>query len=266
MAAMPDPSDERWVDLAAAADPEQVGGKAARLGELIRHGLRVPAGLVVTTATHRDRRAGAANGSTLAESLRAHLRERDPDRLFAVRSSATVEDSARASFAGQFRSLLNVRREDVPEAVARVQDSVDNPSAAAYARRMGIAAPQTLAVIVQEQVAARLSGVCFSVDPVSGAATVLIEYAEGLGDEVVGGRALPDGVQRFRRDGGIPELIADPEGEGHADLVEVARTAVHLERLLGVPQDMEWAVDETGLWILQARPITTLVHGGESGL
>src|SRR5690348_2521327 len=107
-----------WVTLAHADDPAVVGGKAAQLGRLRRAGLPVPDGGVVTVAAQRRLRDGTLRLDALAATVHSRLSGYSADEIFAVRSSAEVEDSARASFAGQFRSLLGVRRDDVPAAVA----------------------------------------------------------------------------------------------------------------------------------------------------
>ena len=245
-----------WVPLESADDPAVVGGKAASLRRCIAARLSVPAGGVVTIAAHRRRLDGELSEAALAAAIRSRLARFPPGEVFAVRSSAEVEDSARASFAGQFQSLLNVSRDDVPGSVRAVQDSAANPSARRYAARLGVPAPDALAVIVQLQVLARVAGVCFTVDPVTGRDDVLVEYALGIGDAVVGGQAIPAGSHRFRRsaDG---TLVPGADGEYLAEAQRVAEIAIALESRFGSPQDVEWAYDTEQLWLLQARPITT---------
>ncbi|MEV4315561.1 PEP/pyruvate-binding domain-containing protein [Actinocrispum sp. NPDC049592] len=224
------------IPLARAYDVEVAGGKAARLGTLIRLGVPVPPGYVVV---------GDYDDSALA-GYPAHQR-------FAVRSSASVEDSRQASFAGQFQSILDVERAAVPAAVAQVRQSLSSASAATYARRLGADLPTRLAVVVQEQVRPLRSGVCFTINPVTAAAELVIEYVDGLGDRLVSGQVDPLATVHLSR--------TTPD---HGELGEVARLALEVERLLGDgPQDIEWAIDPAGVWILQSRPITTLATPGK---
>ncbi|TCR16033.1 PEP/pyruvate-binding domain-containing protein [Streptomyces sp. BK205] len=234
-----------WTPLAKASDFVASGGKAVRLGEMIRLGLPVPDGGVVGSDTAR-RGLGAAE----ARQLLAWLRQagHGPGQRFAVRSSAAAEDSRRASFAGQYLSVLDVARDDVPDAVVQVQRSVAGRSAARYAQRLGVEVPDALAVVVQEQIWPVRSGVCFTVHPVTGAAEVVVECAHGLGDALAGGREMPAETAVF------PRTALRAEGL----LGEVAELALRVEKLLADgPQDIEWAVDERGLWLLQCRPVTT---------
>ncbi|MEV4211220.1 PEP/pyruvate-binding domain-containing protein [Micromonospora sp. NPDC049662] len=255
-----------WVDLSRALDPAVVGGKGAQLGRMIRLGVAVPGGGVVTAAAHRSLRDGRLQQSAFDNWLIDHLQAagHDATTRFAVRSSAAVEDSRRASFAGQFLSVLDVERDDVPAAVAHVQASVDNPSAHAYGRRVGAPVPSELAVVVQEQLRPRLAGVCFSADPVTGAAEAVLEYAEGLADALLSGRVLPAATLRIQYDGKRPRRT-EPAVPHHHLLMDVVRLALRLAERLGDPQDVEWAVDERGLWALQTRPITTLAGPLASG-
>jgi len=136
--------------------------------------------------------------------------------------------------------------------VARVRRSLESASAATYARRMGVGLPSRIAVVVQEQLRPKRSGVCFTVNPVTAAAELVIEYVDGLGDQMMGGQIDPIGTVHMSR--AVP---ADHE------LGAVARLALKVERLLADgPQDIEWAIDEAGLWILQSRPVTALATQG----
>jgi pyruvate,water dikinase len=237
----------QWLALRDARDAAVVGGKAARLGELLRLDVPVPVGWVLTCGATRP-------GATF--DFVAALRDAGygARARFAVRSSADTEDSARASFAGQFRTLLGVARDDVPAAMDRVHDSLRGDAVLRYSARLGTAPPQGMAVIVQEQVDAEIAGVCFTVHPVTCQPDLVIEWTHGLGEGVVGGSTADLRTRVFRRDEaglGIQEPDAD-------SLTAVARTALRLESLLGHPQDVEWAVAGGRLWILQARPISTL--------
>jgi len=250
--------NDLWVNLRLAGDHSVVGGKASRLGQLMRHGVEVPSGGVVTVAAHRLRQSGELNPADFATYLRTQLVQAGygPAQLFAVRSSASVEDSGSASFAGLFRSLLTVPLDEVPAAVEQVQDSASGPAVGAYSRRLGLPAPEAMAVIVQEQVQPLRAGVCFTVDPVTGEPEVIVEYAEGLSEAMLGGRESPAGTARFPRDASFAALTAS--NRDSLGLAQVARLALQLEALLGGPQDVEWAIDSTALWVLQCRPVTAL--------
>jgi len=203
-----------------AADVALVGGKAANLGELLRAGLPVPAGFVVTTAAY----AAAAARSGLAEllsdpaglpppsALRAAILAADvpaPTRdaitaaylglgaglPVAVRSSATAEDLPGAAFAGQQDSFLNVVGEgEVVAAVRRCWASLWTDRAVAYRRDRAISPGEVaIAVVVQAMVASDLAGVMFTADPVGGARDrVIVDAGAGLGEAVVAGLVTPD--------------------------------------------------------------------------
>ncbi|MFH8370441.1 PEP/pyruvate-binding domain-containing protein [Streptomyces sp. NPDC018031] len=218
------------------------GTKAANLARLLRAGFAVPDGFVITDPCARGWER------ELAPALRAL--GRGP---FAVRSSALGEDGSAASFAGQLHTTLNAASPtEVAEAVRRVSGSAGSGQAAAYAARTGHLASEP-SVIVQVMVAAEAAGVVFTRHPVTGVDEVVIEATAGLGDRLVAGVVTP---QRWILDG---ETSSGPHGGGALtarqahDLAQVAR---RIEDLFGCPQDIEWAVAEGRVWVLQARPIT----------
>lgn len=246
----------------AAAENVEGGGKAAGLARLIQFGIPVPAGWVLTMRADRLRRSGQLADDVLDSLVRDRLlgARYAADCTFAVRSSADAEDSAKASFAGQFSTELNVRRDEVPAAVRRVAASVASPSAKTYARRLGVPAPDSMAVLVQEQLESVLSGVCFTAHPVTGANAMILEYACGPGHTGASGGALAGTFVLPQ----LPGHELDAQQLSAAGpfaarwLREVALLAARLDVLLGCPQDVEWAVDAAGLWVTQVRPITTI--------
>jgi rifampicin phosphotransferase len=159
-----------------------------------------------------------------------------------VRSSAIGEDGADASFAGQLDSILHVAtHEALTQAVRQCWGSYWSERALWYRAARGVSLAG-MGVIVQRQVAAVTSGVCFTQDP-GGSDALLVESCDGLADGLVSGRVDP--VQQL-----IPRAAAD-----HDDL---ARIAMAIEQRAGRPQDIEWARDPSGaIWIVQARAITT---------
>ncbi len=229
------------------ADAAQVGGKAARLGELIAAGAHVPDGVALTVAAARmppDERDGV---------LRAGLADLGSGP-FAVRSSGVLEDGAERSFAGMYESVLDVPADEVSAAAERVLASANAARAAAY----GSAADGQMAVIVQRMVAATAAGVALTADPISGnRATTVITATRGLGERLVSGATAGDewavigDVATARRQ---PERAID-----RAQAMQVANDARRIAAGIGVPQDIEWALDAHGeLWILQARPMTAI--------
>ncbi|MEO7995768.1 MAG: PEP/pyruvate-binding domain-containing protein, partial [bacterium] len=182
---------------------------------------------------------------------------------YAVRSSALDEDGAAHSFAGQLDSVLEVAIADLPAAIIKVWRSGFSERVMAYRKERGLAGPpQAPAVIVQGMVSPTAAGVAFGVDPVSGQRHhVVIAAVPGLADQLVSGEVDsetfvlgPDGaVLEHRLIPGATELVLDLR---HALLIMASvRT---LARLLGPYQEIEWAVAEDHLWILQTRPITSL--------
>ncbi|MDP2292268.1 MAG: PEP/pyruvate-binding domain-containing protein [Actinomycetota bacterium] len=176
-----------------------------------------------------------------------------------VRSSSTIEDAGRSSMAGRFVSVLDVRGWDaLLAAVVRVVASADDVRDAD-----GVARP--IAVLVQPQLDAVISGVMFAVDPVTGARDrVVVEVVAGQPAALVGGVATADHYVLSARGRTLEHTTAAGAvplaGRVRRDLVRLAERA---SRLFGVPQDLEWAVDEAGrLWLLQSRPVTAIAETG----
>ena len=238
-----------------ARDVALVGGKAAALGALLAQGFDAPPFFVLT--------AQAFDG----ERLRADVVAALPDRLaalgpgpYAVRSSAREEDGAHHSHAGQFLSLLDVPAEGVAAAAERVWGSGAAESVAAYRATRGVEGGRP-AALVQRMVRARVAGVAFTADPVSGRRDrIVISAVEGLGDRLVGGEV--DG-QSFTLDAAAGATLDAPQDErilSDADLSALADLARRVAAARGAPQDIEWAFEGERLHLLQARPITTALR------
>lgn len=204
----------------------------------------------------------------------------------AVRSSATAEDLPEASFAGQQDTFLNVIGEGpLLEAVQRCWASLWTDRAIAYRQRNAIPHQSVaLAVVVQEMVPAEAAGVLFTANPVSGRrAEAVVDASLGLGEAVVSGAVSPDNyvVDKgslailSRRlgskeqqvvslaEGGTRRVTVDAERAGRpavdeAIIRQVVQAGNEIEAHFGWPQDVEWAVAEGKLYILQSRPITSL--------
>ena len=242
----------RVIPLSQAGGLREVGGKASRLGALMASGEHVPDGFCVV---------GGGEGA-IAAALEAY-RSMGAATPVAVRSSASAEDGGEASFAGQFTTVLGVRGEEELEAALKeCWESLGADRVLAYLDRRGLnalAETLTMSVLIQRMVPARAAGVAFSADPLTGARDVVVVHAvRGLADQLVSGevspdryRVAPDGKVETRPAGGSPALSND----------EANRVAAMVRRIAdasGTPQDIEWAIDDEGLWLLQARPMTAL--------
>jgi pyruvate,water dikinase len=208
--------------------------------------------------------------------------EGDGGAPVAVRSSATAEDSEAASFAGQQETFLHVRGGD--DVRARIRDcwaSFFSERALFYRSKKGSLADLGMAVVVQRMVNADLAGVLFTMDAVQRRRDrMIVEVVIGLGEAAVSGAVTPDhyvikrdgSVRKARvheqpyaivagEDGGVVErpLGAEEGGARKASdelLAQLARLGDDLEQRVGVPQDIEWAVQDGELYVLQARPVT----------
>ncbi len=229
------------------------GGKGAVLAHLHRSGYPVPDGFLVLPAAF-DGDELTAEGWDQVRAYLERLRRGRPT-AFAIRSSALAEDSAHASFAGEFETLLDVVQDDqVRDAIHRVRRSRHSARVRAYSQAQELKTDHDMAVIVQRMVPADISGVLFTADPVSGSfASMTGSFVTGLGDRLVSGETTGESFTLRRPDG----AYAGPDA-----LRPLARPlfrlAGRLERELGGPQDIEWAVSDGRFFLLQSRPITTL--------
>lgn len=280
------------------ADPGALGGKAAALDRLVHLGVPVPPGAVLTTAAYRRavgqgplavhiaalRRRGipdpARHAAAREATDQAFLNAPLPDDVLAaiaglgdlarggtdvhlaVRSSATAEDLAVASFAGQYRSLLDVAPDDVERAVRLTWASLWHPAPRTYRAFHGLGDDVEMAVLAMRMVDPVVAGVLFTRDPAGSADDVRLEWVAGLGESLVSGARTPEVVVRPRAEALDHGPARDPElGPPISELIE---RALDLENALGHPQDIEWAIDRTWhWWIVQARPITTLAIGDD---
>ncbi|PZG45700.1 pyruvate, phosphate dikinase [Spongiactinospora gelatinilytica] len=274
----------------------ECGGKAGALGALLRAGVPLPDGFVVPFAAHRAavrelkgdpdaaRRAIESrplDAAVVKELARALDELGDPP--VAVRSSASDEDTGQVSAAGQYESFLAVRgAADVADAVRACWASLLAPHALAYRDASGHGRPSgefAMAVIVQRQVDADVSGVMFT--PTGPDDGTRIEASWGLGPSVVGGTVTPD-AYRVAGDGSVEQTIApkrtrldrhggrlvtrdvpvpdrDRPTLDTATAVRLAELGREIAAVRGGPQDVEWAIADGHVWILQARPITAVL-------
>lgn len=300
---------------------ETVGGKGLNLMRLTQVGMPVPAGFVISTASymafvkfnHLNERISSAleawkQGRALAETS-AMIRDAFDNGQFpteladkinlaylelgsgktdlsvAVRSSATTEDLADASFAGQQDTYLNIRGENsVLDAVRRCFGSLWTERAIDYRARQGLDPNSAqLAVVVQQMVFAEAAGVAFTADPISGDSNLMvIDAVYGLGESLVSGLVTPDHIVLDKRSGDLLSYLVAAKTEmivSTADGTQeqsvprskqrrpvLKRTQLHdlhrlgqkIEAVYGHPQDLEWCLANDHLYLVQARPITTL--------
>ncbi|MCC2682441.1 MAG: phosphoenolpyruvate synthase [Nitrosospira multiformis] len=287
-----------WEDV-LAADAATVGGKAWHLARLKQLGLPVPEGLVIPAGwqpLHDDEAIPPAIPPELSAALQKALATRDwLNQPLAVRSSAAGEDSATASFAGIYRTCLNVCGiEQVQLAVREVWASLSSPTAIAYRQRLNPGASMPgMAVIVMPLLPAIASGIAFTRDPITGRDDRLVIHAQwGLGESLVGGQATGDEYV-FGEDllddhwvlldeqigSKATKAVARPEGGTAMVPTSAAEAtgsvfssdqALALAELVGDAAlaldfthpfyDLEWVWDGEKFWLTQARPVTARPH------
>ncbi len=312
------------LDTVAPDGLAQAGGKGCNLARLAAEGLRVPPTLVVTAAAYRrfveangledrillelNRKAfedmrweeiwdaalrirnlflRAAWPSDLKQTLVQALRPGLADGPTVIRSSATSEDSAGASFAGLHESYVNIRGlGSVLEHVRKVWASLWSDAALLYRQELGLSpARSDMAVLVQTLIPGTCSGVAFSVNPLDPRQAV-VEAVPGLNQGLVDGRIQPARWILDRDSGEVlaftpadehEAVLPDEQGtvvraapslpdqggclEGQA-LARLFGTVREIEARFGGPQDVEWTLADENFTFLQARPITATVDGG----
>src|SRR5579875_845024 len=313
----------------AQTDLPLVGGKAAKLGELVGPGLPIPPGFVVTTDAYQafvestplgariqqemgrvdiqnpeevERICTGIRSAFEATPFPPELRREIADtyeefarkhtvRYSAVRSSATAEDLEGASFAGLQDTYLNITGTDpILSAIRRCWGSLFTPRVVMYRTQKGFDHRTVrLAVLVQKMVDSRVSGILFTRDPNTGENRIIIEAGWGLGEAIVGGEVTPD---HYVIDGQTQRLIHKQISEQRIRLVRQAtggnrreevpaaeRSAQKLSderiaRLVSLarvieshyrrPMDIEWCADAESIYIVQARPVTTIPQTSET--
>ncbi len=300
-------------------DRDIAGGKGASLGEMTQAGIPVPQGFVILTSAFErfleyhdlyaeiEAQLATVNHQEMETIERASQAIRDiilqakmPETIqqeivtsfnrlnadfVAVRSSATAEDGASASWAGELDSFLNTTEKSLLENVRRCWASLFTPRAIFYRFEKGFRSRKvSVAVVVQKMVDSEVSGVAFTVHPVTEDPNqLIIEAGWGLGEAIVSGSITPDNFVVDKRDWSlIDSYIADqarkltkkPSGGNEwvevaeakqstqklasEKIIELAKLAVKIEKHYGFPCDIEWAMEGGCVYVLQSRPITTL--------
>jgi pyruvate,water dikinase len=281
-----------WLEDPACQDVTQVGGKVANLSRLAALE-RVPAGFCLPTTVYTNWTA-APDDRMILDAVEATItnaynnmaaRAYKAAPSVAVRSSAVNEDGQDSSFAGLFETYLNiVGSQAIHKAVQHCWASAQAARVDTYRAHQGQAAtPVQLAVLIQELVAADVSAVIFSANPVTGSRDeVVINASWGLGESIVGGTVTPDTIvvqkaacriqQRITADksrmtivaaAGVQEVVVprpmrNVPAVTDEQALEMAHLAQKLERTMGWPVDLECAYADGRLYLLQCRPITTL--------
>lgn len=230
------------------------GGKGKVLAKLFQSGYPVPEGFVIFPSAFE-------NGQLIQAALTQiqlnidKLRRKNQLASFAVRSSALSEDSDKASFAGEFETILDVRNdEDIYSAIYAVYNSRASKRVQTYSMAKGMELNHQMAVVVQILVKADISGVLFTVDPITGSRADMVgNYVHGMGEALVSGEATPYSFRLKRLKGTYA---------GQAEFSRFAgklyKLALKLEKTMGSPQDIEWAIADNRIYLLQSRPVTTL--------
>lgn len=268
------------------------GNKAGFLAKLRENGFPVPDGVILDSAVYDsfirfhgmdEQIKGLLDGLTgenvketgkalealfdnrsLEESIKVKLAASiDPQQAYAVRSSATKEDLEEFSFAGQYQTYLNVQgMEEIERRIIDCYRSMFGETSLNYILNQGIGFEDlSMAVVVQEMVQADYSGICFTVNPITGNdRQMLIEVSKGLGEAIVSGKVKPEqyGYDWYRD---VVEKDAQNQLLDEGSLKEMGNVFLQIQLLFGYPCDIEFAVQEGKLYILQARRITRINYG-----
>lgn len=300
-------------------DAAIAGGKGASLGEMTQAAIPVPPGFVILsnaferfleetdlnveidaaldTVNHKEMHTveyasekiqalilGAEIPQDIADEIKTFFKELNTTYV-AVRSSATAEDSASAAWAGQLDSFLNTTEETLLENVKRCWASLFTPRAIFYRFEKDLHTQKiSVAVVVQKMVESEVSGIAFSVHPVTQDYNqLIIEAGFGLGEAIVSGSVTPDSyvVEKeprriidintntqtralYRIDGGgnewrdVPEPKASSQVLSETQILELSEIILTIEKHYGFPCDIEWAYEGGKFYVVQSRPITTL--------
>ena len=296
-----------------------VGGKGFSLGLLLKAGANVPDGFVVTSNAFRkffdeaniDQEVHAMWDTVNVEDIEALEKHSEkirgvidsfdiPEEIekeilttyanlgktpVAVRSSATAEDSTIASWAGELESYLYVTQTDLLEKIKLCWASLYTPRAIVYRAKRNMKWKDiAVAVVVQKMVNSEVSGVCFTVNPVTRDENeMVIEAVYGLGEALVQGIVTPDRYNVDKKENVIIDIVTNAQKKMYVqaktggtnevkvpknkqlhqkltgkEIIAVSEVCQKIERHFGSPQDIEWAIENGKFYILQSRPITTL--------
>lgn len=185
------------------------------------------------------------------------------NKLYAVRSSGTKEDLENYSFAGQYETFLNVKKDEIPKRIIDCYKSMFSETILAYLLNNNVSFKNLgMTVIIQEMVESELSGICFTLNPITGKDTeMLIEVGEGLGENVVSGKIAPE---QYYYDWYHNTYNYDKKNKlmSKKILREITKTFLDIKLYFGYPCDIEFAIANNKLYILQSRQITKIKYQG----
>ncbi len=312
------------------------GGKGASLGEMTQAKIPVPPGFVIlveafdkflektdlvqeiaaclTKINYKDINSVERASNVIRDLFHDAIMPKDLEKEFlrefgklkvnyvAVRSSATAEDSAVASWAGELETYLNTTKETLIQNIKKCWSSLFTPRALFYAfekdlvkvdhqrkiraktcKKLVDCYPVSVAVVVQKMIQSEVSGICFTVHPVTKDKNqMVIEAGWGLGEAIVGGRITPDTYvisksnftildkniseqeimivrsQKGVEDKKVPKAKRSKQKLSDKQILKLAEICQKIEEHYKKPQDIEWALEKGKLYITQSRPITTL--------
>ncbi len=242
-------------DLHEKRIPDSIGNKAHNLRKLADIGMRIPnTHAVKWDAYNRYVEDDVTLVKELQDELSAHLKT---DESYAVRSSANIEDGLDRSFAGQFKSVLNVQGvENIFQAIWSIWGTARSENVRAYLEKHDIAASElAMGIIIQKMIEPVFAGVALSRNPVTGADEVVVEAVEGSGDTLV-----QSGMTPFRWINKWGAYISQPESdEVPLELIDqIVDETRRIAEKLKSHVDLEWVFDGKILYWLQVREITTL--------
>lgn len=301
------------------SDVGLAGGKGASLGEMTQVGISVPPGFVILSTAfekfleetdlnieidavldsvnHKEIHTvenasekikalilSAEMPKDISEEIQKFFKNLN-SKYVAVRSSATAEDSASAAWAGQLESYLNTTQETLLENVKKCWASLFTPRAIFYRFEKDLHKQKiSVAVVIQKMIESEVSGIAFSVHPVTEDRNqLIIEAGLGLGEAIVSGQITPDsyvvekqprriidrnvevqkrGLYRANKNGNEWREIPKEQGEKQVlsdkEILELSNLVLSIENHYNFPCDIEWAFEQEKFYIVQSRPITTL--------
>ena len=271
---------------------EKLGNKGKFLLEMKQAGLNVPNGFVLDSDTYDEAVKGGTEekiGEVLSKLTKDNVSETgallkelfdkvelpsevrkeigesvDVNKLYAVRSSGTKEDLDEFSFAGQYETFLNTKPEDIEAKVIECYKSMFGETILSYLVNHKIDTSELkMSVVVQEMVDSEKSGICFTIDPITGDdKTMLIEVSEGLGENIVSGKTVPEQYHYNWFDNREVDRSDKNKLISEENVREYARVFASIQQKFGYPCDIEFAVENNELFILQSRRITKLNYSG----
>lgn len=277
---------QQYLDLINFDNPNELHDGASAIRRLIRNA-DIPHDLLNDIHTyyhHLARKEAEVYKKHESHQVLKHLRSTLKAPLVAVRSSATAEDLPDASFAGQQQTFLNIQGENhLVEKIKGCWASLFTERAMYYRHHNKYDHMKVgLAAVVQRMVQSDTSGIAFSIDPVTNdKTTITIEAIHGLGEYIVGGKVTPDHYEVSKKtfeitkkeivnqkiklikkgDENVEVKVSSSSGKkqklADAKIIELAKIVANIENHYYFPQDIEWAVEDGNVFIVQSRPITT---------